>query len=330
MRPLPFVLCFLALLTACAAPVVRKQVLAPAPATEVARLTRLRVVGFDNDGSGQVRSAVESALASVVVDGRPYFTMVGASAPSGDMGKPLQWIDTSKTKAQPIRYGAEGLVQGSVDQNGWQDDRHTEKRSECVAEDAKGRCIQTRNRYVQCIRRVAQFSFTPRVVARDTGAVLLAQEFSETARSSACRDKGSPASGASLLASARARAIARFRDHVAPHAVTLEIPLLTEDDSGMSSQVKALVAGGVDFAQAGQTDKACQVWRSAARSHGAGYVLPYLSGVCEELEEDFDQAEGFYSLAQSRSAKPVPEIAAALWRVKIARADKDRLEQQRK
>jgi len=83
--------------------------LIPAPAAEVARLTRLRVTGFDNDGAGQVRAAVESALASVVVDGRPYFTLIGANAPSTGLGKPMQWIDSSKTKGQPIRYGAEGL-----------------------------------------------------------------------------------------------------------------------------------------------------------------------------------------------------------------------------
>jgi len=329
-RRLPLALCCLFLLCACATPVVKKQMLIPAPAAEVARLTRLRVTGFDNDGAGQVRAAVESALASVVVDGRPYFTLIGANAPSTGLGKPMQWIDSSKTKGQPIRYGAEGLVQGSVDQNGWQDERYTEDRSECVAEDAKGRCLQTRNRRVQCVRRVAQFSFTPRVVQKDTGEVLLSQEFSETGQSNACLDRGTPASGATLLATARAKAIARFKNHVAPHYVTMDIPLITEDDSGMSAQTKVLVSGGVDFAQAGQTGKACQVWRSAARSHSAGFALPYLSGVCAELEDDLDQAESFYSQAEKRAGNPVAEITAALARLKTTRANLDRLEQQLK
>jgi len=329
-RRLALVLCCLFLLPACAAPVVSKQVLVPAPAAEVARLTRLKVTAFDNDGTGQVRAAVESALASVVVDGRPYFTVVGASAPAGSLGKPMQWIDSSRPKAQPIRYGAEGTVQGSVGQNDWQDERYTEKRRECVAEDAKGRCIFWGNREVRCVTRVARFSFTPRVVAKDTGEVLLAQEFAETGRSSACLDKGAPTSGSTLLAAARAKAIARFRDHVAPHVLVLEIPLLTEDDSGMGAQAKAEVASGVDFAKAGQTDKACALWRNAARSHGAGFVLPYLSGVCAELADDLDQAEGFYSQAEQRAGRPVPEIAEALARLKTTRADLDRLEQQRK
>lgn len=331
MRPLPLAMCCLLLLCACATPVVKKQMLIPAPAAEVARLTHLRVTGFDNDDSGQVRSAVESALASVVVDGRPYFTLVGASAPPAtNLGKPLQWVDTTKTKVQPIRYGAEGLVQGSVNQNGWQDERYTEMRRECVAEDARGRCILMGYNHVQCLRRVAQFSFTPRVVSKDTGEVLLSQEFSETGQSSACLDNGSPTSGVGLLAAARAKAITRFKNHVAPHYVTLDIPLLIKDDSGMSAQVKTLVAGGIDFAKAGQTGKACQVWRSAAGRHAAGFVLPYLSGVCAELEDDLDQAEGFYALAQQRAPKPVPEIATALARLKSTRVDLDRLEHQLK
>lgn len=330
MRTPALALCCLLMLSACATPVVQKQTLLPAPAAEVARLTRLRVADFENDDAGQVRAAVESALASAMVDGRPYFTVLGASAPAGGLGKPMQWVDGKKSQAQPIRYGAEGLVQGNVDQNGWRDERYTEERSECVARDDKGRCVRTRDRHVQCVRRVAQFSFTPRVVARDTGAVLLAQEFSETAQSSACRDKGSPASGATLLAGARARAIARFRDHVAPHYATLDIPLLTEDDSGMSAQVKAEVERGAELAKAGLTGKACGLWRKAADSHAAGFVLPYLAGVCAELEDDLDRAEDFYALAEQRAQQPVPEIGAAFARLKDTRENQNKLERQLK
>lgn len=330
MRHHAFVLCLLLALCGCAAPTVRKQVLSPAPAADVARLTRLRVAAFDNDAGGQVRAAVESALAAVTVDGRPYFTIIGPNAPTEALGKPLQWVDRSKSKAQPIRYGSEGLVQGSVNQNGWTDDRRTEKRSECVVADAKGNCLRRRNVYVQCITRVARFSFTPRVLGKDTGEVLMSQEFAESGQSSACLDEGAPTSGATLLAGARAKAIALFRNHVAPHAVTLDIPLLAEDDSGMSAQTKTLVSGGVDFATAGQTDKACALWRSAARSHGAGHALPYLLGVCAELENNLDQAEASYALAAQQARAPVPEVSAALWRIKTARADRDRLEHQLK
>ena len=96
---------------------------------------------------------MESSLASVLVDGRPYFTVIGVSAPAGDQGKPMQWVDNSKSKARPIRYGAEGLVDGHIDQNDWQDERYSEDRSECVDHDDKGRCVRTHTRHVPCTRR---------------------------------------------------------------------------------------------------------------------------------------------------------------------------------
>lgn len=335
MRPLPLALCRLVALcclialTGCAKPVVRKDILAPAQAAEVARLTRLRVLPFDNDPGGGVRAAVEHALASVTVEGRPYFTIIGVDAAAAK-GMPMQWSDPAKPKAKPIRYGAEGSVQASVDQNAWRDERSTEYRRECVYEDDKGRCLAWGKRPVACVRRTARFSFTPRVVARDSGVVLFAQEFAESETSSACLDRGAPTDGQALLASASRKAVARFRDQVAPHVVSLAIPLLTEDDSGMSAQTKVLVSGGVEYAQAGQTDKACRLWRSASEGHAAGFALPYLRGVCAELADRLDEAEALYLQAGQRSGAPVPEIAAALARVRSTRAGQEKLESQLK
>lgn len=317
------------LLCACARPTVTKEMLAPAQADEVARLTRLRVLPFEGDPDGTVRAAVENTLAAVTVSGRPYFTILGADAPV-KKGMPLQWGDPKKPKAKPIVYGAEGSVQGAVGKNAWRDERSTEYRRECVYEDDKGRCLAWGKRPVACVRRTAQFAFTPRVVARDSGVVLFAQEFAESETSSACLDRGSPADGQAMLASASRKAIARFRDQVAPHRVVVAIPLLTEDDSGMSQQTKTLVNSGADFALAGQTDKACHLWRDAAEGHPAGFALPYLLGVCADLADDLDQAEAFYLQAQKRSREPVPEIATALARVRNTRAGQERLEQQLK
>jgi len=328
-RPLPIVLCCLLLLAGCAPPTVVKEVLAPAQAGDVARLTRLRVLPFDNDSGGQARAAVEQALASVTVSGRPYFAIVTPDAPAAPQGTPMQWSAPGKAKAQPIRYGSEGAVQGVVNSNSWRDEPYQETRRECLAEDNRGRCLAWGNRPVRCVRRTATFSFTPRVAARDSGVVLFSQEFSESGASRACLDAGAPESGQSLLARARDKAVARFRNQVAPHVVRVAIPLLLEDAS-MDSRIRTLAAGGAEYAAAGQTDKACRIWRRAAAEHAAGYALPYLCGVCAELEDHLDEAEGLYDQAGRRSRAPVPEIAAALQRVREARTSLERLESQMK
>jgi hypothetical protein len=331
LRPLlPALFCLL--LCACAGPMVGKDILVPAQAENVARLTRLRVLPFDNDPGGQTRSAVETALLSVNVKGKPYFTMLGADAPEKSQGVPMQWSaagKSSNTKAKPIRYGSEGSVQGAVNRNGWHDERFTEYRRECVLEDSKGRCLAWGKRPIVCVRRTATFSFTPKVVDKESGMVLLSQEFSASEKSQACLDNSPPKSGQDMLAAARSKAVAAFRDHVAPHMARMRIPLLAEDAS-MDQRLKTIVAGGIDFAASGQTDQACTLWRGEADEHAAGFVLPYLCGVCAELEDDIDQAESLYLLAQKRSAQPVPEIAAALSRVRATRDNLDRLENQMK
>lgn len=333
--PLPFpcraalCACLALALCACAAPVLKKDVLRPAQASDVARLTRLTVAPFDNDPDGSVRAAVESALSSIQVNGRPYFTLVGpGSPPAASLGVPMQWVDPAKPKDKAIRYGSEGTVRASVNQNGWRDESYYVQRRECWSEDAKGRCRSWGFRNVRCVNRFANFSFTPRVVAKDSGEVLMSQEFAQTEQSSACLDENDPSPGVSLLAKARGKVLDRFRQHVAPHTVTVGIPLITEDGSGMSAAVEATVKQGLEYAKAGRADEACRHWRAAARAHPAGFALPYLQGVCEELEDDLDAAQEFYTQADRRSPKPLQEIAAALSRIARTRADLEKLDRQ--
>lgn len=325
----PLLLCCLACaLCACAAPALKKDVLRPAQAGDVARLTRLTVKPFEGDPDGHVRAAVESALSSIQVGGRPYFTLVGEGAPPvQSLGTPMQWGKGDGKKSGP-RYGSEGLVQGVVGRNSWRDEHYFEQRRECVLEDTKGRCQLWGNRSVRCTRRQATFAFTPRVVDRATGSVLMSQEFSQSEESSGCTDKGGPQSGQALLSRAEDKALERFRRHVAPHVDTLNIPLVIEDGSAMEDGVAATLAKGLELAKSGHQGEACRHFRAAAARHRAGFATAYLQGACAEFEDDLDAAEGFYRQAGSRAAGPVDVVEAGLQRIARARADKGRLDGQ--
>lgn len=315
-------------LCACAAPALRKDVLRPAQAGEVARLTRLTVKPFEGDPDGRVRAAAESALASIQVNGRPYFTLIGEGAPPAQsLGTPLQWGKADGRKGGP-RYGSEGLVQGSVGGHGWRDEYYVEQRRECLIEDAKGRCQFWGNRNLRCTKRRATFAFTPRITARDTGEVLMSQEFSQTEESSGCPDQNGPIPGQTLLSRAEDKVMERFRRHVAPHVDTLQIPLVIEDGSAMDAGVKATLEKGLDLAKDGHAGEACRHFRAAAARHQAGYATAYLQGACAEFEGDLDEAEGFYRQAQSRAGGPVDVSAAGLGRIARARADRDKLDGQ--
>lgn len=311
---------------ACTGPVVRKQVLLPAPAAEAAKLRKLTVAGFDNDHDGQVRAATEQALAAVTLSGRPYFLITGVqtAAQSQSQGVPLLWTEPGKSAAKPLPP-QEGVVSGRVEQNSWRDEEHPVFRTECLVYDDKGRCLRQIRHMVTCVRRTAVFRFAPVISRKGTGEVVAAEEFSQTEQDNACLDERGVTPGRTLLSRARSAVLTRFAQYVAPHYVSVEIPLLLEDESGLGAGVKAELASGADYAKAGRTDKACQLWRHAAQTQAGGYALPYLQGVCAELEDNLALARDYYSQADANTHKPVPEIGAALERIQKARADREAL-----
>lgn len=326
--PIPsslLVLCLALLLSACAAPALKKDVLRPAQAGEVARLTRLTVKPFEGDPDGRVRAAVESTLSSIQVNGWPYFTLVGEGAPPAQsLGTPMQWTN----KGKGPRYGSEGLVQGVVGRNGWRDDYYIEQRRECLVDDGKGHCQLWGNRNLRCTKRRATFAFTPRITARDTGEILMSQEFSQSEESSGCPDQNGPIGGHALLSRAEDMVMERFRKHVAPHVDTLQIPLVIEDGSVMAPAVKLTLEKGLELAKGGHAGEACRHFRAAAAQHASGYATAYLQGACEEYEGDLDTAEDFYRQAQSRAAAPVDVVETGFARIRQARADRGKLDNQ--
>lgn len=314
------------MLCACAAPALKKDVLRPASAGEVARLTRLTVKPFEGDHDGQVRAAVETTLASIQVNGRPYFTLVGeGTPPAQSLGTPLQW---GNGKGKGPRYGSEGVVQGVVGRLGWRDETYYEQRRDCIREDSKGRCLFWDTHDIRCVRRRASFAFTPRVTDRNTGEVLMSQEFSENEESSGCPDKYGPTPGQKMLAAAQDKVMERFRRYVAPHVATLQIPLVIEDGSAMDSAVKLTLEKGLELAKDGHAAEACRHFRAAAAKHQSGYATAYLQGACEEYADDLDAAESHYRQAEQRVGMPVDVVSAGLARIAQARADRDKLGRQ--
>lgn len=324
-------ICLLATLAGCAAPTLKQEVLMPAPAAEVTTLKRIAVGRFDNDPSGVVRTSTESALAGVVLREKPYFTVVDGSAilKYMDVGKNGRPLDSAQAKKLGRNAGANGIVVGAVTANSWGDTGYTESRMRCRPVGKKTVCSPGDTYNVNCTKRTAVFSFTPRVVNVGTGEIVVAQPFSSTAEDSACSDAGTPlAGGPALLDVARNDAIKAFRNHVAPHYETINIALVTDDDSEIPPPVKAQVASGADFAKQHRSDRACALWREAYAAHQAGYALPYLNGLCAEVEGDLKEALRLYTLADQRCSKPVPAVNGALTRVNTTMKNIKKLDRQ--
>lgn len=59
-------------------------------------------------------------------------------------------------------------------------------------------------------------------------------------------------------------------------------------------------------------------------------MLPYLQGVCAEIDGDYDTALELYSTADKRATTPVKEIGEAMTRVKDAKQKSEKLDKQLK
>lgn len=330
-------LCLLPLLLAlagCAGPSITLNTLEPADADDVTRLQRLAVVRFRNDQGGVATAAVENALTSVIVSGKQYFRLVDSRIQPDYLNN--QGVEMSFDAPSISRYGrsagADGVVLGTVSTSDYRDERTTEQRSVCVSENESGSCKKLAVRKVRCTVRTGEFSFTPKVVNVASGRIIISREFTETEESTDCRgvDDDRLESGAKLVSIARQRAIERFLRLVAPHTVQVRVPLLTSDDQPMSESVKASIASGVNFAEAGRMDRACGQWRMAGQERRVGYALPYLDGVCAEFAGDLGKAKAAYEEADRRSTQPVGEISQALARVRRSMDNAARLDSQLK
>lgn len=305
--------------------------LEPAPAHEVTQLRRLAVLPFHNDRRNVTTAALEHALTSVLVQGRPYFTIVDYSAKGyfpESQGVELVFND-SALGAYGRKAGADGVLLGTVTRNDLRDVPTEEKRSVCVSWNENGGCSRYATRPVRCLRRTGTFAFIPKVAESRGGKVIYSEEFAETAESRVCRGDGeAPAAGEDLITRARGKAIARFLRQVAPHPVREDVPLLLDDNSGLTSADKKAIDAGADQATSGRMSSACDTWAEVAARNPRSYALPYLLGVCDEHAGRLEQALIRYQEADRHCAKPVEEIDQAQIRVRRALADRERLRQQ--
>lgn len=336
MRMAAFMLCcgfLLAGLAGCA-PSITLERLEPATAHEVTQLRRISVVPLRNDQGGVATAALENALSAVRLDNKAYFTLVDSRIQHSALGgKGVELLfEPGKIGQYGRRAGADGVLLGTVTQDSWRDERTEEQRSVCVQESENGSCKKYATRKTRCTRRTGTFSFIPKVVNSTSGLIIYSQEFTERVQETACYGTSANTlpSGNSLVAKAQDRAIGRFLREITPQTVRTQVPLLIEDTTPMPEDIKKLVELGVDFAQKGRMDRACEIWNQAAARHPVGSALPYLQGVCAEQAGDLEQALSAYTEADRRTQAPEADISAALQRVRLDMANRARLEAQTK
>ncbi len=335
-------LCGMALCTGCATQ-IRVNMLQPAEYHEASLTKTVAVMPFAGPDGQAVAAEFEAVLGGINIDEKQYFTVVDRSAIDKTVSElklgQSGLVDAGTAAKIGDLVGAQGIYTGVVTQSAWNDSRYQETRQECAAREIKrdargklteGSCISWRSRPVSCIRRVATFACSPKLIEVRTGKVLYTHNLTGSADAAACQDGRPLPGGPELLDKAQEQVKAQFRKDIAPHYVTRQITLM-DDTAGMTStEAKDRLKQGLEYADKGRMDQACEHWGTArVLSPNAPSVL-YDLGVCAESRGDFDAALGLYREADRQLGKPEDRITLALGRMNEAIKNRKKLQEQLK
>jgi tetratricopeptide (TPR) repeat protein len=335
-------LLIMGLFTGCATQ-IRLNMLLPADYHEASLTKTVAVLPFGGPDGAAAAAEFEAILGGINIDDRRYFTVVDrlsidktiSELKLGQSGL----VDAGTAVRIGDLVGAQGIYTGIVTQSAWNDSHYRETRQECTQREAKrddkgrtyeGNCIRWRSRQVSCIKRVAGFACSPKLIEIRTSRVLYARHLSGSADASGCEDENPLPGGQELLQKAREIAKAEFRKDVAPHYVTRQVSLM-DDTAGMTSgDAKDKLKQGIEYAAKGRMDQACELWgESRILSPSAPSVL-YDLGICAESRGDFDAALKLYREADKQLGKPDDRITLALNRMTEAIRNRTKLQEQLK
>ena len=226
-------------LAGCAPPMVKMSKLEPAKYNEVAKLKRIAVMPFTEKTRKRsaITADVQAAIASVQLDGKPYFQVVERThlekiLDEQRLGR-SGLVDNSTAAKIGRLAGVQAVVMGTVAKNKVDKIRHSERRKYCTKFDAKGRCNNWAKRTVRCETRTATFRFIPKIVDTTNARMLMSEAITEQEESVRC-DKERAVNDSDLLMSAKQAALSYFTDLIAPHYRSYDLALITEDNSNPS------------------------------------------------------------------------------------------------
>jgi tetratricopeptide (TPR) repeat protein len=331
----------LLLLSGCATK-IPITMLIPGNYHQAATVKTIAVLPFSGPQGENFASEIEAVLTNIEVQGRPYFTLVDRA----QINKVLSELklsqsglidQTTATRAGMI-LGAQGIYTGTTIAD-TKDSFFKQKRSECARYEvrrdkdgnlSKGSCLRWNNYYVQCTKRVASFSTTPKLISVSSGRVLYSKTISRQVDSSGCEDLNPPKGEAELMEKAKESIKSEFRKDVAPYYKTVEVTLLDSTDNIDAGEAKSLLKSGLEFAEKKRLDSACAQWARAKPMAPNSVALNYNLAVCAEATADYTTALRLYKEAERLNGKIDENISLGIVRSNQAIENQKKLTEQLK
>lgn len=295
---------------------VTVRALEPAEVDRAASTKKVSVTSFQNDRVG-LASKIETNLARVQIDHRPYFTMVNRSDFQTVIHEQkLQssgLIDTKTAVNIGDLIGAEAIISGNVGYPSMNDSLFYEERTRCL--DKKCKHLEYYN--VRCKKRVIGLSAEIRMIDVSRGDVIFADTMNPVRVFKHCIDDSRALPSREMIAQELAQSIASsFTYRLTPHYRDFRVSLLSEPDLDYSDEQEDLLKYSLEYIEQGRYDKAEELLMKLIDSTDSqSYVAFYNLGVIKEAEGKFTQAKEYYEYADSLMVAPVQEINSAMNRI---------------
>lgn len=307
---------------------IKTNVLMPGRVDQAAQFKSIAVTPFDGTDGKAFASTVESTLASVIIDDKQYFQIVDRGSldkAMGEMKLGMTGVMDANTAARIGRMvGAKGIYTGVVTASSVEDSRYTETRKKCsyyrTVTDSKGNkseeCGSWYDSTVNCTKRSAMFSFTPKLVEVESSRIIFSNVYEGTAQAKGCPDDGTlPPDQQQMKKKVQETAVQKFRMDVAPYYTVMTFTLKDATSDITAEAAKAKLKDGLKFAGGNRMDRACELWNDAKASAPNSISILFNLGVCAETGGRPEEALALYQQIDKTLTKPDDSVTKALARV---------------
>ena len=280
-------------LGACATPGIDYQTRLMARHPDAAAHRDVIVDYFSGPMGGWYTERFEAMLANATLDGRPWFRFADY--------------------AVDVPADAVGIYTGYVDVIDYRVHEYTRTVSKCVEWDGLFDCETRADVEEFCIEESVDVIVHPRLINRETGAVLYEATHSGDASREDCHDDhyhyGSYAhhgpfgfdAPADLIRSALSETLHPIRLDIAPRNATVRAEFVTEALDPMV-RVDPAFQQGVDAVKR-DPFTSCSVWLAMSQEYPTAPAVIHNMGACAEASSDFLTAQSHYARAAELSAQ---------------------------
>lgn len=261
------------------------------------RARSIAISGFAGRGGERLAFAIDTALRSAVIEGRPWFELTFSEPPRGT-------TYTYDRDADPAAYrgGADAVMRGIAEVS-WRDrEDGTKQIEECVSRDDRGKCTEKKKVDIPCRARDVTLRPEVRLVSRE-GELLYGKGDQLITSRRFCKDEeGSPSVDSMTEELARQFADA-VRFDLAPVQRYDTIRVL-ESRQGMSKPDQTAFRAALKLTKT-DVAEACAVFGELKQRNPQNVTVLFNAGLCIERLGELDTAAQLYEAALAISPRKI-------------------------